>query len=212
LANAPLPLAWLRFSFASLEAAFIRTYGIAPADQARFRARLTFLQRGGLFGARNRPGKGTRLGYDIDMMRRVLFCVELAELGIAPSEQLKLVAELWDKRICEIFNEAETANRHGGDDIVLLMTGVSLMVEAAWGGAVPNINSTTLSKLPAKMALAMRPRSKDDPLLPRLLAVNLSARLRRFHDALADVHLKFEQPPIQAQTAPRASRRKRKGK
>jgi hypothetical protein len=191
-------------------AAFIRAYGIAPADEARFAARVTNLQRSGLFGAEARPGKGTRLVYDVDMMRRVLFCLELAELGIGPSEQLKLVAELWDKRIREIFNEAETANQHGGDDIVLLMTGVSLMVEAAWGGAVPNINSTTSGELPAKVALAMRPQSEDDPLLPRVLAVNLSARLRRFHAALAGVHLKFEQPPIVMKAAPRASRRRQR--
>jgi hypothetical protein len=32
-------------------------------------------------------------------------------------------------------------------------------------------------------------RTHDDPLPPRALAVNLSDRLRRFHAALAAVHL-----------------------
>ena len=156
------------------------------------------MQRGGLFGAEHRVGKGTRLIYQPDMLHRVLFCLELAELGVTPAVQLKLVAELWDKRIREIFSKAETVKQPagGGDDVILLMVGVSLMVEA-WTGAVPNINDTTFRKLPSKAALALRrPRRKDDPLLPRVLAVNLSARLRRFHEALSDVHLAFKQPPV----------------
>jgi hypothetical protein len=203
LANVPVRFASLRFSFASVEAALVSTYRIAPVDRGRFRARLTFLQRGGLFGAEHRPGKGTRLTYEVDQLRRTIFCLELAELGIGPAVQLKLVADFWESRIRPIFTKAEAAaerpSRDGKDesgrDVILFMTGVALMA-GAWAGVVPNINHTTLSELPATMALAMRPLGKDDPLLPRVLAVNLTARLRRFHDALVDVHLKFKQPPI----------------
>jgi hypothetical protein len=212
LAN--VPFASFRFSFASFVAALIATYGIADADQARFRARLTFLQRGGLFGSEHRPGKGTRLTYTVDQMRRVIFCLELAELGVGPAVQLKIVNEFWESRIRPIFTKAETAVEHSSkDDVILLMTGVALMA-GAWAGAVPNINHITLNKLPATIALAMRPLNNDDPLLPRVLAVNLSARLRRFHADLVNVHLKFEQPPIEIIESNRAQtgkHRKRAG-
>jgi len=181
----------------------IAAYEIAPADQARFRARLTFLQRGGLFGAERRPGKGTRLIYQPHMLHRLIFCLELAELGVGPAVQLRLVDELWDKRIRNIFSRADKAVVP--DDVVLLMTSVSLMV-AGWAGAVPDVNACTLSELAGKITLAMH--GENRALLPRLLAVNLSARLRRFHDALNDVHLKFEQPPIEVRTTRRGRGRR----
>ena len=193
---APLPPT--EYSFASVEAALVRAYRVAEADQGRFRARLTFLQKHGLFGT-DRPGKGTRQSYGPDHLHRLVFCLELAELGATPAVQLKLVAELWDRRIRRIFQEADALSIRpaSGDDVVLLMVGVSLMVEA-WTGAVPNVQHCRLRELADRQRLAMQGADDAEGALPpRMLAVNLTARLRRFHSSLADVHLKHEQPPVQ---------------
>jgi hypothetical protein len=184
-----------QFYFASVEAALVRAYRVAPTDQARFRARLTFLQRSGLFGA-DRPGKGTRQTYGPDHLHRLVFCCELAELGVSPAVQLRLVEELWNPRIRRIFEVAE-ARPTRKDDTVLLMIGVSLMVKA-WTGAVPNVQACSLRELADRLTLGMQePPSDDDSLDPRVMAVNLTARLRRFHGALAAVQFKFKQPPIE---------------
>jgi hypothetical protein len=133
-------------------------------------------------------------------LHRFVFCLELAELGAPPAVQLRLVAELWDRRVQRIFQDAEApvVRPPSGDDIVLLMVGTSLMIEA-WAGAVPNVQHCPLRKLVDRVQIALEGSDDpDDELPPRVLAVNLTARLRRFHSALAAVHFKFPQPPIPA--------------
>jgi hypothetical protein len=189
-----------KFSFASVEAALMASYRVAPADQARFRARLTHAQRGGLFDVR--PGKGTRLVYGPDELHKLLLICELSELGLPPAVQLELVAALWERRFQGIFRSAETAAMHppGRHDIVLLLIGPSLMI-GGWADSVPNVNHCRLDQIAQLLDLAMR---GDDAALPaRVMMANISARLRNFHTCLADVHLKFEQPPIEADSIPR---------
>jgi hypothetical protein len=168
-------------TYSRVEAALVTAYNVPDGDVGRFSARLTALQKGGLFGAKHQPGKGKALAYGSDQIHRLIFCVELAELGVAPGVALKLVEDLWDRRIRPIFLQAEAVKKPGDDDIVLHMGGVSLMV-GGWASAVPNINRSPLRKLPADMAQWMK--MDDDPLPPRAVVVNLSARLRRFHAAL----------------------------
>jgi hypothetical protein len=183
-----------KFSFASVEAALIATYRVAPADQARFRARVTHAQGSGLFNVR--PGKGVRLTYGPDELHKLVLICELSELGLPPAVQLELIGTLWERRLQPIFRLAEAAASRppGSNDVIVILFGVSLMV-GAWGDAVPNVNHCSLDQLAGRLALAMR---GDDAALPaRALAVNLSARLRNFHACLATVHLKFEQPPIE---------------
>lgn len=179
--------------YGKVETALARTYRIGAGDMIRFRGRLSVLQRGDLFGAKSRQGKGNKLMYTPDMMHRMLFCLELTEFGVVPSVQLKLVADFWESRVCKIFERAETAAmREPGDaDVVLFVIGISFM-GGAWRDEVPNINSCPLGKLADRLALGMQPRGLNDPLAPRVLAVNLSARLRVFHEHLADVHLADE--------------------
>ena len=152
-----------QFSFASVEAALIACYRVAPADQARFNARLTHAQKAGLFDVR--PGKGTRLAYGPDELHKLVLICELSELGIAPAVQLGLIAALWDQRLREIFKSAESAAMHppGGHDIIVILFGASLMVEG-WAGAVPNVNHCRLDQLARRLELAMR---GDDHALRR---------------------------------------------
>ena len=188
------------FSFASVEAALIASYRVPPADQGRFRARLTHAQKAGLFGVH--PGKGTRLSYGPTELHKLLLICELSEMGVAPAVQLGLIAALWEQRLREIFKRAEAAATHppGGHDIIVILFGASMMIEG-WAGAVPNVNHCRLDQLARRLDLAMR---GDGAVLPaRVLMTNLSAKLRNFHECLAGVHLKFEQPPIEADSVQR---------
>jgi hypothetical protein len=194
----------LPFSFASVEAALLANYRVAPADQARFRARLTHAQKAGLFDIR--PGKGMRLVYGPSELHKLVLICELSELGIAPAIQLELVDAFWEKRLQEIFKRAEAAAMHppGGHDLILMLIGASLMVEG-WGGAVPNVNHCRLDQLARRLDFAMR--GDDDALPPRALVTNLTSALRRFHQNLTAVHLKFEQPPIEADSVQQRQQR-----
>jgi hypothetical protein len=135
------------------------------------------------------PGKGVALRYGPDQCHRLLFASEAFEFGIAPSVILALVKAHWDGRLRQIFKDAEKAAErdHGPGDIIMHMGGVRLMTDG-WSDAVPNVNSCRLSKLSDNMLAWMR-MGRDDPVPPRALVVNLSARLRSFHSALAAVHM-----------------------
>jgi hypothetical protein len=169
--------------YSRVEAALVRAYGVHKADLPRFRARIAFLQKGGLLGVR--PGKGKALNYTPDLLHRLVFAMELSEVGVTPAATLITVADLWEKSIRKHFDDAEKTIKAppGPRDIVLAMSGVSLMV-GGWTStakAIPNVNGFALHRLADKMDLALR---YTDPA-PRAVVINLSQRLRDFHAALA---------------------------
>jgi hypothetical protein len=177
--------------YSHVDTALVRTYGVQERDLGRFRARITFLQKGGLLGVS--PGKGKALRYTPDLIHRLIFATELAEFGATPAETLGTVADLWDSRIRRIFERAETAAMAppGRNDIAMMLGGISLTV-GAWTStakALPNVNGFPLHRLAGSVDLLMR--YEDPP--PRCVIVNLSARLRRFHSELAAAR---EQRPI----------------
>ena len=154
-------------SYSPVETALIRTYGVRKRDIGRFRARITFLQKGGLLGVS--PGKGKALRYTPDLFHRLIFATELAEFGVSPSGVLALVKSQWENRLRKIFQAAEGAamidpgpnGENTGGDIILHMGGVRLMTDT-WSNAVPNINSCALHKLSDNMTAWMR-MLPDDP-------------------------------------------------
>jgi hypothetical protein len=175
--------------FSTVEAALTQAYCIPAKAEGAFRARLGTLQKQGLLGARNQPGKGVALHYGPDQFHRLVFACELLEFGIAPAVVLRLVESLWERRLRKIFSAAEDAvmkhqDAAGPDDVILHMGGARLMVDG-FSDAVPNVNSCLLSELPDNMAMWMSIKP-DDPskLPPRALVTNLSMRLRAFHIAL----------------------------
>jgi len=179
---------------AATEAALVQTYRVPTRAVGAFRSRLGALQKQGLFGARNMPGKGVALRYGPDQFHRLVFVCELFEFGIAPSVVLSLVKSAWEGRLKKIFRDAEDAvmkhqDAAGPDDVILHMGGVHLMVDG-FSDAVPNVNSCPLSKLPDHMAMWMS-MQPDDPsgLPPRALVTNLSMRLRAFHTALGPAYM-----------------------
>ena len=175
-------------SYSHVEAALARAYAVPDKAVGAFRGRLGNLQKQGLFGARNMPGRGAALRYGPDQFHRLIFACELFEFGVGPATVLELVEALWETRIARIFEKAEKAaqNDPGHHDIVMQLGGVHLMT-ASWSDAVPNINSCTLVKLPDHIRLWMG-MGVGDRVAARALTVNLSSRLRVLHRALADAH------------------------
>lgn len=173
-------------SYAKVEAALVEMHSIAPDEVAAFRARFGALQRGGLFGAENQPGKGRKLFYGPDQFHRAVLAFELIELGIVPSVILPLINTYWDNKLRAIFLKAEQALARGTSDVVLILLGVAALNSKR---TVPNINHTTLAKISESITFALDGKG----LLPaRALLVNLSARLSEFHTALAGYHLQPE--------------------
>jgi hypothetical protein len=145
-------------------------------------------QRVEVLGSDVKVGKGERVRYTVPQIERLFACCELVELGMSPTTAAKLVRDHWAD-FEPIFNAAQkTVIREPDDnDIVMLLPLVHLMSgnwapKAGFPGA-PVIAHTTLKKLPGKVLGYM-----NDPAAPRVLLTNLSGRLRRFHNALADVH------------------------
>jgi hypothetical protein len=163
-------------TYAKLEAALVRLHHI-PADQvSSFRSRFGVMQRGGLFGD-DRPGKGKRIEYAPDHFHRAVVAFELVQAGIPPGVILRLIKEQW-KRLSVIVNKAEHAIMHpaerNANDVVLVL-GLGLFDDT-----IRSINSTTRDKVGQMAMLALD---------SRMLLVNLSAQLRRFHENLAVLHL-----------------------
>ena len=177
-------------SYSHVEAALVRAYNVPEKTVGAFRGRLGNMQKLGLFGSKNMPGRGAALVYGPDQFHRLIFACELSEFGIYPATVLTAVETLWESRLVQIFKKAEhVAERTrdpGPDDIVMHVGGLRGMT-AAWSelDAIPNVNACALSKLPTYVDAWMR----MDRLPTRALIVNLSDRLRRFHDALKDLHM-----------------------
>ncbi|SEB86082.1 hypothetical protein SAMN05444161_0025 [Rhizobiales bacterium GAS191] len=183
MATAALP--GFSISYAKAESALARMHGLAPGEISAWRSRYGALQRGGLLGSANRPGKGASLDYQPDVLHRMMFSLELVQLGFVPSAILRLIADHWDGKLRDIFSKAESAIVHGhgtGDDVILILAGLTL----AFGDEpIPNIQATTLAKLPTRLTFGL----DGEHLAPRLLLINLTAQLRKFHTALAYYHL-----------------------
>jgi len=175
-------------SYAKVEAALVRMHDVAPNEVPAFRPRFGALQRGGLLGTENQPGKGRKLEYGPDQFHRAVLAFELVQAGIAPSIILSLIDKYWDKKLRDIFMTAERAITNETDDVVLVLAGVAAINSEAL--AVPNINYTTMNKISERMRFALDGRSVP----ARALLVNLSTQLRKFHDALVHYHLEPEPP------------------
>jgi hypothetical protein len=178
----PAALPEFEASFGAVEAALVAAYAIAPKARGAFRGRITALQKQGLLGAANRPGRGHALTYRWDQFTLLVFAIEMLEAGVSPAAVLALVKERGD-RLRKIFRDAQNAadHDHGPTDVVVAVAGTLMTSE--WSSGVPAVNSFPLHKLDDHMRLLMK---SDDPRLPaRSIILNLSQALRRFHSALA---------------------------
>jgi hypothetical protein len=167
-------------SFATVEQALLRMHEVKPQHEDAWRSRINFLRREGLLG--ERPGSGRRIGYHTAaQLPKLLLALELAQAAVAPQVALSLIATSWDNRLNRFFRQAEEARDRRTSDVLLLLAGITGMVERA--GAIPVIEVTTADRLDVlRMVL-------DDHSVPgRALVINLTARLRRFYKALSEIY------------------------
>jgi hypothetical protein len=183
------------FPFKMVLFALSELHGIDPETLG---SRFGALQRGGLLG--KQPGRGSRLEYGADELHKVVFAFELAQTDLSPTTVLLLVRDFWDKRLREIFLKAERASVRETPDVVLILGGLTAMDGPE--EAVPSINDTTMDKLSQSLPLALDGKSG---LPSRVVLVNLSERLRRFHTALSNYHLKPEML-AELETKPKSKR------
>src|SRR5262249_72128 len=131
--------------------------------------------------------------YTPNEMHRLIIAIELCELGVPPATTASLINRYWDSKFKPICRDAEENNpaiRSGvpiesSDDIVLYCGGMSLRTGSLKGAKsprIPKISCCRMRDLPRHIAEWMGPDNKA----PRALIVNLSARLRSFHAALAE--------------------------
>jgi hypothetical protein len=186
----------LQFSYGTVERALAASYGIPEAvRKTGFRGMLNNLQKLGALGEAARVGRGAPLVYTPTELHRFIVAIELCELGVPPATTVALIDGYWAK-FESICNRAEKNNPaiHGGvpidpnDDIVIYLGGVSLRTGSLKGArspSIPNINHCKLRDLSGHMVQWIGDTTE---LPPRALVVNLSARLRSFHAALAEAH------------------------
>jgi hypothetical protein len=182
-------------SYGTVERALANAHGISDAiRQAGFRSMLSNLQKLGALGAQARVGRGTALKYGPTELHRLVLTLEFCELGIPPATAVALVDTYWKQKLKDIIAAAERTVMHEeppDNDVIIHLGGISLRTGPLKGErfpGVPNINRCRLSELPRyiKFWMAMTP---DDQVPPRALVMNLSARLRSFHRALAASHM-----------------------
>jgi hypothetical protein len=180
-------------TYAKFAAALMRLHGI-PAEQASaFHSRLGALQKAGLLG--DQPGRGNRIEYGPEHFHRALLAFELVQAGIPPGVILRLIKDCWP-RLNAIVMKAEKAivrpaEDNANDVILVLSLGL-------FDDTIKAINSVTKDNVGEVIRLALD---------PRVLLVNLSMQLRKFHDNLAVLHLKpdelFEMAERGAQAMPK---------
>jgi hypothetical protein len=182
-----------RFDCGLVEAAFAVIYA-APDNGVRrkaFRSRINYFQRAEVLGESGVQA-AKRSTFSMSQIERWLACLELTELGLSPATAGKLIIGHWN--VFEpIFREAQASALRdpGPDDIVLCIGGVHLMSgsfapKSGFPG-VPSIQGCTLRKLQDRVMVWMWMTARD-PAAARLLIVNLSDRLRQFHNALGNAH------------------------
>ena len=168
-------------SFATVEKALLRMHAVKPQHEDAWRSRINFLRREGVLG--ERPGSGRRIGYHTaDQLPKLLLALELAQAAVAPQVALSLIATSWDNRLHPIFENAnKTLDRGGSADVLLLLAGITQMVER--DGAIPVIATTTADRLDVLQTLL-----SDKAVPGRALVINITARLRRFHAELIKIY------------------------
>jgi hypothetical protein len=161
--------------YGTVERALATTYGIA--DERRplgFRSMIANLQKLGALGPGARVGRGADLDYTSTMVRRLILALELCELGVPPKTVVRLLDRYWETKLKPI---ADAAARGlvldpGGPDVFLCLSGASLRIDSLRGEMVPCVPHIDRWSPP-------------DPPPSRALIVNLTARFRAFHAALA---------------------------
>jgi hypothetical protein len=180
-------------SYGPVRAALAVAFGV-PKEvvETAFQGAIANMQKLGLLGSSARIGRGTPLVYTPNEIHRLVCGLELSEVGIPPGTVVALVDAYWPK-LKPIFAEASRPlpyppeQQPGPDeDIVLILDGLALRT-GAWSApkgarfpGVGKIESCRRRQLMDKLA----------GVTARVIVINLTERLKRFHYAFADEYLK----------------------
>jgi hypothetical protein len=183
----------LKFPYGVVERALAVAYQIPDAVRpAGFRSMLANLQKMGSLGLQARVGRGAALTYTPVEMHRLVLALEFSEFGLPPATVVGLLDTYWDSTLWPIIYAAARPigllpEEPEGKDTVLFLGGGGLRTDSLRGEkgpVVPIIDRCSLDELPD----AMRRWMTTTPNA-RGLIMNLSARLRAFHSALAVTNL-----------------------
>jgi hypothetical protein len=186
----------LKFSYGAVERALAIAYGVPEAVRpAGFRSMLANLQKMGSLGPQARVGRGAALTYTPVEMHRLVLALEFSEFGLPPATVVGLLDTYWESTLWPIIYAAARPiglrpEEPEGDDVMLCLRDVGFRTASLRGEAVPSaphIERCSLDQLPVAMKQWMT-AAPDNPA-PRALVVNLSARLRAFHSALANTYM-----------------------
>jgi hypothetical protein len=185
----------LKFSYGVVERALAIAYGVPEAVRpAGFRSMVANLQKLGALGDQARRGRGVALSYTPTEFNRLILALEFCELGVPPATAVSLIERHWKAELEPIVHAAGIGFAYEvprGKDVILGLIGVGFRTGSLRGEKSPvvsNIEQCSLDDLPAAMNRWMKGKP-NDPAPPRALVVNLSARLRAFHGALADTYM-----------------------
>lgn len=74
-------------------------------------------------------GKGKRFDYGRGEIYQIIFCLELAELGVMPSQAAEIVKQLWQSNLGLDFGAASAIGQFGDDRLAVIFSNV---MSAAW--------------------------------------------------------------------------------
>jgi hypothetical protein len=162
-------------NYATLENCLMAMHGIDEIERGRFRARITNLMRMHVLGQHSHPGKGSRRDYGIYEVHKLIFVMELEEVGMLPRLIVRIVNEMWAP-IGAAFAESARLGAPTLADILVGLCDVRMMT-SEWEGTAPfRIETFALAKLLTALDLI------GDR---RIMLFNVSELLRRFNAALA---------------------------
>src|SRR5262245_26847246 len=168
----------MSYPYAAVEAALAELFRAKTDRQRRtLRARINHLQRLAVIDLA--PGKGRAAHYELEHVWRWVFCLGLAEIGVAPATAAALVKAYWKQALAESFRDAQQrAIETGKEDLFLWLRGTTLM-SSAWNRksdrfpGVPHIGSVG----PSDMKVVLK-WLEQRGVPPQVCLVNVTAQLR----------------------------------
>ena len=195
--------------YGPIERAAMAAYSVPAKHLIRFRGWTDNLRKLGILGKKGRIGRGAPLTYTPTELHRLLCGLELTEAGIPPLTTVALIEALWPK-LWPIFMEATRPLPYPpeqqpgpGEDIFLFLDGLALRT-GAWSApksakfpGVRKIDSCRRRELMEKLA----------QVTARVIVINLTERLKRFHDAFRAEYLKdaIEEARVRANASAKSS-------
>ncbi len=108
----------MTFTYAEAETILAALFGADEGVQKRaFRGRLKHLKRLGI-PLGSRPGRGSKVDYEIEHIYQWAWCLELEEFGLDPTLIVASVTETWESTLHPLFRQEPGG---GGGDLIAVV-------------------------------------------------------------------------------------------